>query len=498
MIKILNAQQTRELDAYTIKHEPIASIDLMERASREFVQWFTGKFDALNKVGVVCGTGNNGGDGLVIARLLKEWNYPVKVWIVRGAVKESPDFKINLQKITGKVETSEIRTTSDKGLFSDRHILIDAIFGSGLSRPLEGIYAQAVDCINQTDAIRVAVDIPSGLSADANSTGKIVNADFTVSFQLPKLAFFLPQNEKYVGEWRTVDIGLNKNFLIEVKTPFHYLHKKGVKRILKRREKFAHKGDHGKALIVAGGYGKMGACILATRGSLRAGAGLVTVHVPKAGYSIIQTAVPEAMASVDDHDFYFSGISSTLPFDVIGIGPGIGKEKETVLAFQKILEGGKPMVIDADALNILADNKHLFPLISPGSILTPHPIEFQRLTKKWSNDFDRLEGQKELAQTLKSVVILKGAHTAIATPDSNVYFNSTGNPGMATGGSGDVLTGVLTGLLAQKYSSIEAAILGVYLHGASGDLAKLEKGENSLIASDLVEYLPSAFKFLER
>jgi hydroxyethylthiazole kinase-like uncharacterized protein yjeF len=498
MIKILDAKQIKEWDAYTIQHEPIASIDLMERACREFVVWFTNQFNALNKIGVVCGTGNNGGDGLAVARLLKEWNYPVKVWIVRGAVKETDDFKINLERLKGKVEIYEIATSSDKGLFHDRDILIDAIFGSGLSRPVEGIYSQVIDCVNQTNATRVAVDLPSGLLSNANSSGSIVNADYTISFQWPKLSFLLPQNQKHVGEWQTVDIGLNKNFLKEIDTTYYYLHRKAVKKILKSRNKFAHKGDFGKALLVAGSYGKMGACILAARAALRVGVGLLTIHVPAKGYSIIQTTVPEAMALIDRHENFFSVAPLTDDFNVIGIGPGIGTEKETVLAFQKILETGKPLVIDADALNILSENRHLFQLIPPGSILTPHPKEFQRLTKNWSDDFDRLEGQKQLAIELKSVVILKGAHSSIATPEGDVFFNSSGNPGMATGGSGDVLTGVLTGLLAQNYSAVESVILGVYLHGISGDLAKIEKGENSLIASDLVDYLPAAFKFLER
>jgi hydroxyethylthiazole kinase-like uncharacterized protein yjeF len=498
MIKILNARQIKEWDAYTIQHEPIASIDLMERACREFMIWFTNQFNALNKIGVVCGTGNNGGDGLAIARLLKEWNYPVKVWIVRGSVNETEDFKINLERIKGQIELYEISTSSDKGLLQDRDILIDAIFGSGLSRPVEGIYGQVIDCINQTEAHKVAVDIPSGLLSDTHSVGKIVNADFTISFQVPKLAFFLPQNQKHVGEWQTLDIGLNKNFLKETTTTNYYLHRRAVKKILKSRNKFSHKGNFGRALLIAGSFGKMGACILSARAMLRAGVGLLTVQVPTKGYSIIQTAVPEAMAIADEHEDFFSNAPVMDGFDVIGIGPGIGTERETVLAFQKVLEAGKPMVIDADALNILSENRNLFHLIPSGSILTPHPKEFQRLTKNWSNDFDRLDGQKQLATRLKSVVILKGAHTSIATPDGNIYFNSSGNPGMATGGSGDVLTGVLTGLLAQNYTAEEAAILGVYLHGVSGDLAKIEKGENSLIASDLIDYLPAAFKFLER
>lgn len=494
MLKILTSKQIKELDAYTILHEPIASIDLMERASEAFVNWFTIQFTAPRKIGIICGTGNNGGDGLAIARLLGELNYPVKVWIVRGTAPTTKDFNINFERIKGKLDMYDIVNTSDQGLFSDRDIVIDAIFGSGLSRPAEGIYEQAVNCINKSIAIRIAVDVPSGLFADQPSSGKIVKADFTISFQLPKLAFLLPENNSCVGDWKIVDIGLSKNFLRSADTSYFYLTRKIVKEKIRKREKFDHKGKYGHALLIAGSFGKMGASVLSAKACLRAGVGLLTVHVPTTGYSIIQTSVPEAMASIDLHENFFSSELKLDQFASLGIGPGLGQSKETVNAFAKILKQGRPLVIDADGLNIISTAAELIKLIPQGSILTPHPKEFERLVGQWQNDFERLEKQKRLSTETKSVIILKGAHSSIATPDGKVYFNSTGNPGMATGGSGDVLTGILTGLLAQGYSATDAAIVGVYIHGLSGDFAAREKGQHSLIASDLIDFLPAAFK----
>jgi ADP-dependent NAD(P)H-hydrate dehydratase / NAD(P)H-hydrate epimerase len=495
MIRILNTKQIRALDAHTILHEPVPSIDLMERACRAFVSWFVQRIDATKKIGIVCGTGNNGGDGLGIARMLHDWGYPVKVWVVRGAVPETADFKKNLERIKDRPEISEIVTASDQGLFRDRDIMIDAIFGSGLSRPAEGIYAQAIRCMNETNAVRIAIDVPSGLSADQPSAGEIVKAHYTVSFQLPKLAFFLPGSHPFTGEWVTVDIGLNKNFIRESETSHFQVTRKDAARIIRPRKKFDHKGTFGHALIIAGSYGKIGAAVLASRAVLRSGAGLLSVHVPACGYSILQTALPEAMVSTDAHEHFFTKAPALEKYSTIGIGPGIGQEPATVKALAEVLENfRKPVVIDADGLNILGANPALMKLIPENSVLTPHPKEFERLVGKWENDFIRLEKQKHLAAQLKCVIALKGAYSSIATPEGKVYFNSTGNPGMAKGGSGDVLTGILTALLAQGYSAEETAILGVYLHGLAGDIGSQEKGTYALIATDLVEFLPQSFK----
>ena len=292
MLKILNTAQTKAWDAYTVQHGPIASIDLMEQACQAFVQWFVGRFDATQKIGIFCGTGNNGGDGLGIARLLAEWNYSVRVWIVRGEVKETGDFKINLSRLDEKLKVVDLTTQVEADIFSDCDVLVDALFGAGLSRPATGIYAQAIDVMNAAHAVRVAVDIPSGLFADKHSSGAIVKADYTISFQLPKLSFLFPENHSFVGIWQLMDIGLNKSFIKDVFTPYSYLRKKELKKILKSRSTFGHKGDYGTALLIAGSQGKMGACVLGGRASLRAGIGLLTVHVPKMGYSILQSTVP--------------------------------------------------------------------------------------------------------------------------------------------------------------------------------------------------------------
>ncbi len=495
MLKILTTSQIKELDAYTIRHEPIASIDLMERACSAFTSWFTATFSMDQTIGVVCGTGNNGGDGLGIARLLAGQGHDVKVWIVRGSMPESEDFKINLERIRGKIPAFEIVSEADQNLFSDRSILIDAIFGSGLSRPADGIYAQAIRCMNKTNALRVAVDIPSGLMADEPSEGEIVQADHTVSFQLPKLSFLFPQSSRYVGTWHVVDIGLNRNFIADATSDYSLLEQKDISSLLKPRSKFDHKGNFGHALLIAGSYGKMGAAILGARSALRAGAGLLTVHVPQCGYEIMQASVPEAMASVDENERIFSSPPDTKSFSAIGIGPGIGQDKKTVAAFKTLLEAAeKPLVMDADALNIIGSNRELLHLLPKNSILTPHPKEFERLAGSWKNDFERLKKQIDFSAKTGTIVLLKGAHSSISTPEGKVYFNNTGNPGMATGGSGDVLTGIITGLLAQGYSGLDSALIGCWVHGLAGDRAAAHIGRISMTASDITAYLPDAFR----
>ncbi len=494
MLKILNMEQVRALDAWTIEHEPVKSIDLMERACRAFVDWFTGHFEKSARVVVVCGIGNNGGDGLGVARLLSGHGYPVAVWIVRGG-NPSPDFSQNLSRLGKKTKTKDYSEGQEH--FTDCEVIVDAIFGSGLTRPAEAIFEKAIEAINRTDAVRVAIDIPSGLLADKHTTGKAVQADNTITFQLPKLAFMLPESERHVGKWEVVDIGLDKSFIARSESKHFYMTTDHAKSLIRPRSKFSHKGSNGHALLIAGSLGKMGAAVLASRGALRAGLGLLTVHAPLAGVSILQAGVPEAMVSLDSAEGQFSKAPNVDNYDVIGAGPGLGQTQQTVLALQQILEAGKPMVIDADALNILSTHLEFLHLVPSGSILTPHPGEFERLVGKWNNDFDRLARQRDLSLKTKSVVVVKGAHTTIVIPEGEVIFNCTGNPGMATGGTGDVLAGILTGLLAQGYSARDAAVLGVYLHGLSGDLAAGVNGQNAMIAGDIVDYLPAAFRMLE-
>lgn len=495
MLKILNTSEIKEWDAYTIKNEPIASIDLMERACLAFVKWFTVQFDQHKCVGIVCGTGNNGGDGLGVARLLKEMGYVVKVWIVKGVVLESIDFKSNLQRLSEDV--NEITSKPEEGIFKACDIIIDGIFGSGLSRAPEGIYGEVISEINRASAIRVAIDIPSGLFADKHTKGLCVHADYTVTFQAPKLAFLFPENESKVGQWIAVDIGLSKAFLKQSLSKYFWIEKKWIKKHLPKRNKFAHKGDFGKALLIAGSFGKMGASVLAARAAMKSGVGLLTVHVPNCGYQIIQTSVPEAMASVDDDDKWFTSPTKENGFTVIGIGPGIGQDVKTAKGFEELLKNTTlPLVIDADGLNLLAANSNLLHLLKENCILTPHPGELQRLIGDWDDDFHRLEKAKTFAAQMKCILVIKGANTSIVAPDGRVFFNSSGNPGMATAGSGDVLTGIITSLAAQRIGVLDAAILGVFMHGYAGDLAAWETGYTSLTASDIIKALPEAFKQL--
>ncbi len=373
--------------------------------------------------------------------------------------------------------------------------MIDALFGSGLSRAVDGVFADAIRAMNDTDCIRVAVDIPSGLRADEPSSGQIVKADHTISFQTPKLAFLFPSHHKFVGEWHVLDIGLDKDFIRKQDVSHFVLTSRDIRKRLKTRSTYDHKGNYGHVLLVSGSYGKTGATVLSARAALRSGVGLLTVCVPSCGYVVLQSSVPEAMVLADPNERVISSIPELEKYSAIGVGPGLGQSGETVKALQSLLEQSKkPLVIDADGLNIIAEHRNLMHLVPAGSILTPHPKEFERIVGRWSNDFERLDKQIDLARQLNSVIVLKGAFTSIAAPDGGVYFNPTGNPGMATGGTGDVLTGILTGLMGQGYNCQEAAIVGVYLHGLAGDLAASDLGFESLIASDIIAYLPAAFQ----
>jgi hydroxyethylthiazole kinase-like uncharacterized protein yjeF len=489
MIKILSTEQIRELDKYTIEHEPVASIDLMERACQAFVDWFVNRFQSSSSILIVCGTGNNGGDGLGIARLLSLRKFNVTVCMVEGDSKPSHDYAINLNRLPSDVMQFHFRNEKELPV---SHILIDALFGSGLSRPLQGVYADVVSRINNSSATKISVDIPSGLLADVNAGGSIVQADYTVTFQLPKLSFLLPQNERWVGQWHTVNIGLSQQFIDQARTRLFLVNSESIRKLIRPREKFSHKGDFGHALLIGGSYGKIGANVLATRAAIRAGSGLVTSLVPRCGYSILQSAVPEAMVLTDDEEKILVRVPDISAFTSIGIGPGLGRDLRTAAFLASLFSHEiTPCVIDADALNILSDHRDIQNLVSANSILTPHPGEFRRLVGNWKDDFERLEMQRTLSVRLKSIVVLKGAHTSISLPNGDIFFNSTGNPAMATAGSGDVLTGLLTALLAQGYKPADAALIGVFIHGLAGDLAT--KRRFSIIASDIIEEIPAAF-----
>lgn len=495
-MKILSAEQTRNVDKYTIEHEPIPSIDLMERAAHAFTDWFISHFSPKYKVAIVCGAGNNGGDGLAVARMLLEKKYQVETFAIKKSDEASIDFKINEKRLKETKSIREITGDKDIPSFEEFDVIIDAIFGSGLSRKVEGLHADVVETINKSCKTVVSIDIPSGLFADHHTfPGAVVEAHHTVSFQLPKLAFFFPENAEYVGQWHILDIGLMAEAIDQQKSHYHMLTSAMIGTLLKPRRKFAHKGDHGKALIMSGSYGKMGAAVLCARAALRTGIGLLTMYIPTCGYDIIQSTVPEAMVIPDEGDHFLTSYTDLENYDAVGVGPGIGKEQETVYSLmQSIQTYGKPMVIDADGLNIISEHREMLEILPGNTIITPHPKEFERLVGSWSDDFEKTELQKALAKEHDIIVILKGAHTAVALPSGDVFFNSTGNPGMATGGSGDVLTGIVTSLLGQGYAPEEAAKVGVFLHGLAADIAAEVIGEIGMVAADITDFIPEAYQ----
>lgn len=500
-LPIFSAEHIKAIDAFTILTEPIASIDLMERAALKCSHWLMKHYAVETIFKVCCGLGNNGGDGLAIARQLLEHGYKVEVFIINYSNNCSEDFLINKKRLEALFPRFLMEVNDVKHLphFQKTDVVIDALFGIGLSKPLNELAAGCVNQINNSNVVVIAIDVPSGLFADKHSdkNSAIVKAQHTLTFQSPKLGFMFAENSIYVGNGHILNIGLSVSEILRSEATAFYLTEEYIQQLLKPRAKFSHKGTFGHSLLVVGSYGKMGAAIMSAHALLRSGAGLLTVCVPHCGYEIMQTSVPEAMALVNGNEFIQFGEFDTSFYSAIGIGPGIGTEKDTQQSVKVMLElFKKPLVIDADALNAISLNKEWLTLIPQNSILTPHPKEFERLTNVAKNDFERHQLQIEFSKRYKVFVVLKGAHTCITTPTGESYFNSTGNSGLAKGGSGDVLTGLITGLLAQGYSPFEASIIGVYIHGLAGDITKEEKGEVAMIPTDVIENIPNAFKHL--
>ncbi len=498
-MKLLSVAQVREADAFTIAHEPVASVDLMERAARACTDWLLKNYGKENHFVVFCGNGNNGGDGLAIARQLAGEECAADVFIVRVAENDSPDFSANLKRLPSRVLQSEISEAGEIEFPPKPFVIVDALFGSGLSREPGGLAAQMIDVINATKTQVVSIDIPSGLFGDSNlenSYRHVVRATHTISFQQLKFAFLFAENAPYTGRVHVAGIGLHPEYFAQASTPFHLVTHADAKLLFRPREKFAHKGTFGHALIAAGSKGKMGAAVLAAQACLRSGAGLVTAFVPQSGNDILQVSVPEAMTTTGEAEHVLAG---RIPgnHSAVGIGPGIGTADETVRAMKLLLhEYAGPFVIDADALNILAENKTWLAFLPKGTILTPHPGEFDRLTEKHKTGEERLKSQRALATRHGIYIVLKGAYTTTACPDGSVLFNSSGNPGMATGGSGDVLTGVITALRAQGYNPQAACVLGVYVHGLAGDIAASVHGQEGMKAGDIVENLGGTWRMV--
>lgn len=501
-MKIFPSSSIKKLDAYTIEHEPIDSIDLMERAAQALTEAICEGWNIETPVTVFAGPGNNGGDALAVARMMAEKGYQVTVYLFNPKDDLSPDCRTNkeLVEMMDEVVFHEISTQFAPPTLTADHLVIDGLFGSGLNKPLTGGFAAVVRFINASVATIVSIDIPSGLMSEENTfnaKAHIIKADVTFSLQLPKLAFLFAENAEYIGDWHLLDIRLSEKGIEETETRYELMEGEYIKTLLTPRKKFAHKGHFGHALLIAGSQGMAGASILAARACLRSGVGLLTVHAPFVNNNILQTAVPEALVEVDRNEFYFTHITDTDDYQAVGIGPGIGKSEETEEALIEQLSNCQtPLVLDADALNILANHRHALTNLPKGSILTPHPRELERLVGKCQDSYERLTKACELARTAKVHIVLKGAYSVVITPTGKCFFNPTGNPGMATAGSGDVLTGMILALLTQGYTDENAAKIGTYVHGLAGDFARKKQGMISMTASDIIDALPMAWRLV--
>lgn len=504
-MNILSASQLKAADQNTIRVQNITSVDLMERASQRLFDRLYQDFDlAKNSFTIICGTGNNGGDGLALARMLVQSGCQVKIYLLKSE-NYSQDNTANQNRLEElRVPVFEFELT-DRLALPENSIVIDALFGYGLSRPLDKTWENIISQINLSGNYIVAVDLPSGLLPDAFSDKHfpVIKADVTYTFQCPKTALLLPENAAYSPDFKVLDIDLDKKTLEETQTTQRYTTLESVKKYLIKNSRFAHKGTFGHSLIIGGSYGKIGAVVLSSKAALKTGCGLVTAYLPRCGYTVIQTAFAEAMTITDAHEEHiteFPAVASS--FSAVGIGVGMGTVAQTQQAFSDFLKDfsgqikAPHLVLDADALNILSQNREATALLPEKTILTPHPKELERLIGKWENDFDKLNKAKHFTQKYNLVVVIKGAHTVVVLPNGELHFNSTGNWGMATGGSGDVLTGVITSLLAQGYEPEKAAILGVFLHGLAADLQVRTIHRKSLTATDIIDGISGAWSVL--
>jgi len=497
-MKIFSKGQIYKGDKLTAKKQNISSTELMERAGIQIFNWLNVRMQGAQvPIHVFCGIGNNGGDGLVVARHLILHGYNVHTYVVNYSDKRTKDFLKNYDRIKESTKRwpNMLESESDLPEINKDDIIIDAIFGIGLNRPIDDWVKKVFQHLKKSEAFTLAIDIPSGLYTDKvpkNGNG-VVWANYTLSFQSPKLVFFLPDTAKYIGQWEVLDIGIDLDYLSATETEVELIGKNEVLMVYKPREKYAHKGIYGHSLIVGGSYGKMGSVVLASRAALTIGAGLVTSFVPKCGYEILQTSIPEVMVLTDADEQHITNLTFDIEPTVIGLGIGMGTETASQNALTEFLKTNKTaLVIDADGLNILSQNNELLDLLPAQTVLTPHPKELERLIGKWKNDFDKLKKAKAFSIKYDCILVIKGSNT-ITVYKEKYYVNTTGNPGMATAGTGDVLTGVITGLISQTYEPLTAAIFGVYLHGKSADIAIEALGYQSLIASDVIANLGKAY-----
>jgi len=491
-MKIPSAQQIHNWDAYTIMNEPISSVDLMERAAGACTEYISQQplFDKAFKI--LCGKGNNGGDGLAIARQLLNRHHTVIIYIIELGAVGTEDFQTNLNRLHAlNVNIHFIQSPEFFPEINEGDVVIDALYGSGLNRPLKDLSAALIEHINRSKAFVISIDVPSGMFIDKSSAGNtVIKADVTLTFQCYKLCFLVAENALYTGELLVLDIGLYAAFGDSIESDYQLLTREYIQAVYKPRKPFSHKGNYGHALIIAGNTGKMGAALMATHACLRAGAGLTTVNVPEPFLNTVHACFPEAMCMLREKALSFEKINA------VGIGPGLGTEDDAVDIVTQTLEQFKEaMIIDADALNIISENKALLKKLNAADILTPHPKEFERLFGKAENDFARIQTVLQQSAENNCTIILKGRYTLIAN-NGKGWFNTTGNAGLAKGGSGDTLTGIITALLAQHYTPLQAALIGVYIHGMAADICLETQSPESMLARDVVEHLGAAFNSL--
>ncbi|MAP55999.1 NAD(P)H-hydrate dehydratase [Altibacter sp.] len=497
-MKIFSSEQLYHADKITTEKEGITSVDLMERAGTQIFNWLHQRMQGAQvPIHIFCGIGNNGGDGLVVGRLLIEHGYNVNLYVVNCSDKRSKEFLINYDRVKNVTKNwpKLMKSEDDFPAIAPQDIIIDAIFGIGLNRCPDGWVKKLIQYLNANKAFKLSIDIPSGLFAEkpVSDPDAVLKANHTLTFQVPKLSFFLPDTGIYVPFYEAIDIGLDAEFLSSAEPLAQLIGKQEAQLFYKQRQKYDHKGTYGHALVVAGSYGKMGAAVLATKAALRTGAGMATTFTAKCGYSILQTAIPEAMVLTDEHEEFLTAIDYNFQPSAIGIGMGIGVQEETVSAFKTFLMKTEvPVLLDADALNILSSHKEILDHIPKHSILTPHPGELERLIGSWSSDYDKLDKAKAFAKEYDLVLLIKGANSIVVF-EEKLYINTTGNPGMATAGSGDVLSGMITGLLSQGYDPLLATVFAVYLHGSAGNIASQELGYEAVIAGDIIEKIGNAY-----
>ena len=494
-MKILSSNAIRAVDAKTIAYNNINSYQLMEMAASAFSDYFINKYYIKDENSVVlfCGVGNNGGDGVAIARILRLVGFFVKVFIVDVSSSYSQDCLLNIEEAKKDgIEIVTITSVDEIPNLDNVNVVVDAIFGTGLSRPLIGLAKDVIERLNTLHKKIISVDIPSGLFMDRPTTIAI-KATETVTFQIPKLALFLPQNNQFVGHLSIVNIGLNEKAIDEAETDMYYLTDHRMVDLLEPLDKFTHKGIQGHALIIGGSLGKIGAVTLASKAALRSGCGLVTAYVPQCGVEVVQSAFPEAMVVKDIQQSHISSISYNIDPTAVTIGMGMGQHEETMHALCEFLQSYTgPLVVDADALNILSENSDWLQYLQPNTILTPHPGELSRLIGEWDDDFDKIERTRTFARKYNLIVIIKGAHSLIINSD-NLYLNSSGTPALATAGSGDVLSGIIVGLLAQGYKPLIAAQLGVYIHGKTANITSQHINPRSFIATDIIDNIGKVY-----